>query len=650
MTKKEIKKEEKKEIEAPVILNFNKKIVEQIEKEYVYCEKVLRPKIKEWLARLRVYNNQRRKKEAIGDPLLFTIFQTLFASLYEDRLNVSFEPRERGDIEVADNLNVLADFDYDEMEKDILDYEWIWDTMFFGRGLVLNMEFDRKRKCPTPETISPLLLLRDPVATSVNGNKRGKGAARFLGWESLMTKWQMEKIPAFFNLGRLERGEDQETLTKKAERERREAQGLEQVWSEEKSLEDNAYFNILNWFTFIGGKRCLVSLTDNRKTLVRFEEVKGDQWPVVDRALFPISNDWDGVSVPDLTEDKQRARAILINLGLEVAKANVNPMYLFDINRIKRRDYLDFQFNKFIPVDGSPANAVQPMIKDRIQTEVQWILQMMDESSQRALATPEIQQGIISKRTRTLGELELVSAKVDTRYSLAAKIFGWSERRFWEGWYSLYKRHFKEKIDEKVARIVGLWGPEFRELKRENIVAKVDPDIKVESEIVSKSRKILERQMFGQFVALASQSPDLNVRFALKELGQLNNLKRDKLRQLFPPTYDELKAEEENKEIEDGNVPRVLVTDDHMEHLAVHARVNESEEKEKHIKVHYEAMRIQKMNIKAYEEAGLVKRTEGEPIRAEIKEEIPEMGEMPEEPAGRPARRSPTIVPAAFTE
>ena len=647
MPKEKIKKEEK-EIEAPEILNFNKKIVEQIEREYTYCEKVLRPKLNEWLARLRIYNNQKRKKEAIGDPLLFTIFQTLFASLYEDKLNVSFEPRETGDVEVADNLNVLADFDYDEMEKDILDYEWIWDTMFFGRGLVLNMEFDRKRKCPSPETISPLLLLRDPVATSVNGNRRGKGAARFFGWESLMTKWQMEKMSAFFNLKKLERGEEQQTLTKQAEKERREAQGLKQVWPEEKTLEDNAYFNILNWFTFIGGKRYLVSLADNRKTLVRFEKVKEDQWPVVDRTLFPISNDWDGVSVPDLVEDKQRARAILINLGLDVAKANVNPMYLFDINRIKRRDYLDFQFNKFIPVDGPPANAVQPMIKDRIQTEVQWILQMMDEASQRALATPEIQQGIVSKRARTLGELELVTAKVDTRYSLAAKIFGWSERRFWEGWYSLYKKHFKEKIDEKVARIVGLWGPEFRELKRENIVAKIDPDIKVESEIVSKSKRILERQMFGQFVALASQSPDLNIRFALKELGRLNNLKTDKLRQLFPPTYDELRAEEENKEIEEGSVPRVLVTDDHMEHLAVHSRANESEEKENHIKVHYEAMRLQKMNMKAYEEARLVKPQTETPIKAEIREKTPEMEELPEEPAERSARRSPTTIPAAF--
>lgn len=645
MPKEETKKEE---TEAPAILgNFFKKTIDQTEKEYRYCERVLRPKLNEWLERLRVYNNQRREKKKIGDPLLFTVFQTLFASLYDDKLSVEFMPREIGDVEVAENLNAMAEFDYDEMGKDILDYEWDWDTMFFGRGYVLNMEFDRERKCPSPENISPLLLLRDPVAVSVNGNRKGKGAARFLGWESAMTKKQMEDNPAFFNLRLIRDEESQDSLRRKAERERRAAQGLENVWAEEKNLGDNAYYNILHWFTFIDGKRCLVGLANNRSRIVRFQEIKEDCWPMIDRVLFPISQDWDGVSIPDLVEDKQRARAILINLGLEVAKANVHPMYLFDINRIKRRDYLDFGFNKFIPVDGAPAGAVEVMPKDRIQQEVQWILQMMDESTQRALATPEIQQGIVSRRARTLGELELVSAKVDTRYSLAAKIFGWSERRFWEQWYSLYKRHFKEGIDEKVARLQGLWGPQFRELKRENIIAKVDPDIRVESDIVAKGKRILSRQMFGSFLQLASQSPDLNIRFALKEMGRLNNLKSDQIKQLFPPTYDEIKAQEENEEIEKGNVPRVMVTDDHMEHLCVHAKLNDSEERDKHVKIHYEAMRLQKENLKLYQEAGLARPQEGQPIRAEIKEEIPlEEGEL----SPTPARRSPAQIPGAFTQ
>ena len=34
-------------------------------------------------------------------------------------------------------------------KKDIIDYTWDWDASFFGRGLVMLMEPDREKKCPT---------------------------------------------------------------------------------------------------------------------------------------------------------------------------------------------------------------------------------------------------------------------------------------------------------------------------------------------------------------------------------------------------------------------------------------------------------------------------------------------------------------------
>jgi len=77
----------------------------------------MKPKLDEWAVRLKLYNNQKRDKETIGDPLLFTIHQTVLASLYSDRLGVDFLGREAGDEETAENLNAMAEYDYDEMEK-----------------------------------------------------------------------------------------------------------------------------------------------------------------------------------------------------------------------------------------------------------------------------------------------------------------------------------------------------------------------------------------------------------------------------------------------------------------------------------------------------------------------------------------------------
>ena len=87
--KKESKKEEKEEKED------HKELLAQIDVEYEVARRYLKPKWDKWAARLRLYNNQRKDDDTIGDPLLFTIHQTVLASLYDDKLTVSFEGRER---------------------------------------------------------------------------------------------------------------------------------------------------------------------------------------------------------------------------------------------------------------------------------------------------------------------------------------------------------------------------------------------------------------------------------------------------------------------------------------------------------------------------------------------------------------------------
>jgi hypothetical protein len=40
------------------------------------------------LRRLKLYNNQAREESKVGDRLLFIVFQTVFAALYDGRLTV----------------------------------------------------------------------------------------------------------------------------------------------------------------------------------------------------------------------------------------------------------------------------------------------------------------------------------------------------------------------------------------------------------------------------------------------------------------------------------------------------------------------------------------------------------------------------------
>jgi len=175
----------------------------QCQAEYDLAWKNQKPKKDEWEVRLKLYNNQKRDKKAVGDTTMFTIHQTVLASLYIDRLMATFSGREQGDEETADNLTAIAKGDYEDMEKDIIDYEWAWDTCFFGRGLLNLEEYERdpenKIYLPIPEVLDPIPFLRDPFCTSINGNRRGKGAARFYGNEVVMTRQAMEDSPHIFS-------------------------------------------------------------------------------------------------------------------------------------------------------------------------------------------------------------------------------------------------------------------------------------------------------------------------------------------------------------------------------------------------------------------------------------------------------------------
>ena len=61
------------------------KLLLQIDAEHKLCADFTAPKRAKWLRRLKLYNNQARDESKVGDPLLFTVFQTVFASLYDDR-------------------------------------------------------------------------------------------------------------------------------------------------------------------------------------------------------------------------------------------------------------------------------------------------------------------------------------------------------------------------------------------------------------------------------------------------------------------------------------------------------------------------------------------------------------------------------------
>jgi len=572
-----------------------KSLIEQIDSEYHIAYDFITPKWSEWITRLKIYNNQKRKKEAIGDPLMFTIHQTILASLYDDRLSVKFSGRNGGDEEVAENLNNLSTFDYDEMEKDILDYNWDWDTSFFGRGLVLFNEFNRKLKVPIPEIIDPMTFLRDPRAVSSQGDIKGRGGLRFCGREIRVTKRDLEN-GGYFDYEDL-KDTNKNTTFDTNRNARVSAQGLGELNSKKVLIGENKDYSIFEWITWDNGKLVLVALDSQRKKIIKYVPLDYTKIPIIDRSLFPMAHSWDGTSIPDLTEDKQRARAVVQNVALEGVKAGQYPMHLYDSTKIKNKAQLErYELNKWIPVDGTPSNTIEQVQRQQVKNEVNWIMDVLDASAQRATATPATQQGMITSGRTSATETSIAAQKVDTRYSLSAKIFGWSEKKFWRHWYSLYKKHFKADIDEKIVRINGMSGESWRPFTRENIIATVDPDVKVESKSVSEAKRLEKLNSFGQVLMVLKDSETTNKRYGERHFAFLSGLTEEEINALIPPTIDEMEAVKENQKLNNNEIVKININQNHQEHLMKHSSAISNAATDTHILAHKTAMMMQRDN------------------------------------------------------
>ena len=161
---------------------YREALPEGIKRLFTYYDEsffYLNPRKIRQVNQLALLNNLQRGDENIASTLLLTLFNRVMASLYDDKMQVKFVPSEELDQKKVNSLNILAQNDYREMDKPQLDYDWVWDTLFFGRGYMETLRFDAKRKILKPHVINPLVLATTHSSlTCKNGATTGSGSPR----------------------------------------------------------------------------------------------------------------------------------------------------------------------------------------------------------------------------------------------------------------------------------------------------------------------------------------------------------------------------------------------------------------------------------------------------------------------------------------
>lgn len=575
----------------------------QINQEYRVALDYMKPRWTTIQELYRMLGNKQKTKGKISSRLMYKYYHTVLAAMYSDSLKTEFDPVDPGDVGACENIRILYKRDCSLMEKPQLDYEWLATTIIEGSALLLFTGWDTEKQIPMPVVIDGLSLLRDPFATSVNGNKSGEGKLMYFGRYIFLTEYELNRR---FKMG-IYKGNVEDINpydgSMDDDMERR-ARVLSQGYTDVNAfispkIGQNRMYKLLQWFTHVDGK-AYVYTVDANATIepIQTIELKGG-FPIVKREISPIPGQWDGFSICELVEDFHKQMNIVINAALDTQKAGAYPRYMVNKNMIENQaDLMKAHFNQYIMVDGQPQGIIEEIPRKQVSQDTTYIIGQLDYLAQSATATSDMQQGVQSKAYRSATESSIIQQSTDTRYGLSAKVLTWSEKQFVEWWYWYVKNHFSE-VSQKMVRLQGEGRYIWRPLTKDQISMLKDPDISV----VSFAEQAQERQRKLQALTVLQQelmmNPLADQQYVIKRKMELQGLSEDEINRVFPPTADFYIAEMENMGLSENKPQKIHVQDDDYQHIREHLKANDTPATRAHVKAHKMALLQKKASKEA---------------------------------------------------
>jgi len=582
----------------------HKKFLSRISEEFREAYDETTPLFDEWLIRTKLLNNQKKDKNSVGVPLLYTTMNTVVSALYDDKLGVTHIPYSSAGIGRAEVLDKLALNDYRVMKKAITDYFWIHDAGFYGFSPLLMQGWNEKKQVPEVELMDPMTFFYDPRACFVD-DFMGKAGLRYFGRQRLKGLDYIKNSNRHFNTDSdaVMPGRGNTDRVERTIQVRSESKG--EVSNLQKGLRGNPKDGVLvtEWWTFDDeGKRVYVEVAGDltkgmsESCIIRYEVLEfQDAWPLINRVLIPRGDSFRGLSIPDLIEDKQRYMAKFLNLNLKSAEFATYGQYLLDTKRISMDEIGTPAPNKFIPVNGDPTGAMQSVPREGMRGDGQWVLQYMESVAQQSTATPSIIQGQTPDKSRSATEIATQSTGIDRRYTLSAKILGWSEQAYYEQWYRCYETFFP-KSGEKVIRLMGELGTLFSSAKKNDFIDEQQPEVYIQSSVMGEIERTTKLQSLTNVMQVIASDPNVNRRYLNRKTLELSDMTGEEITLLLPATPEELHARGENEAILDEKTPQVSIRDDHMAHLEIHNQLPQSKRRDAHIEAHKNMMMIARQN------------------------------------------------------
>jgi len=553
--------------------------LQKIEDCYMESFNFLQARKQRQVKQLVLMNNLQRGDQNISSTLLLTLFNRVLSNLYDDKLQVKFLPSQGITQEQLNSYNVLSQSDYLEMGKGKIDYDWCWDTLFFGRGYCETYKFNKKRKILEPCVINPLVFGYDPYFEEVQDwryywkwiTKSRTEITRLIKNGTITGIKSPDDIPS---------GVDEYLWNYKSLRD----QAKQAVEPAANSMGGDIY-QILEFYGYDekGDKYCYWIDKGFSKCLYEekldFDDLDygdgdvGSKWPIVVKESFREPHSSVVYSIPDLIEDKHRAHSVLLNLAFMAAKDRANPLYWYDPNKIQDvTQFMSRQINQHIPVEGDgnlavgPINTEDPMSPGLIQ-----FISVLTAEANNPVGTGIVSQPSASKGDKTATHDAIQQQLNDLASSLSSKVMQFGESEFWSHWFHRYAQH-AGVLKEKMANIVGVNGIKSQMIDMKDFNTNFPPGVFVYSAKQAEYKELVERRDLMQLYPALMQSMEADgLRNFNKHVFFPKFLQDPSLIDImFPKTLDEIKADDENQQLVDDKFVQAQPTDNHTTHIYIH--------------------------------------------------------------------------------
>lgn len=510
------------------------------------------------------------------------------SSLYDDKIQVKFLPSQGILQDQINSYNVLAQSDYLEMDKAKLDYDWTWDSLFFGQGFLETLRFNKKRKIIEPSVINPLAFGYDPYFEEAQQwryywkwvNKNKYELKKLIKAGVITGVKGIEDIPSGvdtylwdYKIKRDEakKGTAMATDTKAGDV----YQILEFYGYDDKTGEKTVYW-VDKDFSVILFKQKL-DLQDGEQIVTPDGKTidTGSRWPIVVKQAFREPHSSIQFSVADLLEDKHRAKSVLLNLAYIAAKDRANPLYLYNPDKVNDVTQLfNRQIAQHIPVNDVEM-AIAPLNKDNpMDAGLLNFISILTTEANEPIGTGTTSQPEPRKLSNTATEAAIDQQLNDMAQSLQSKVMQFGESEFWSHWFHRYKRYGKE-FGSKMANIVGVKGVKTQEIKMSEFNTDFPPQVQVYSAKEAEYKNLVKRRDFINLYPQLAQTlgPDGMRNFNKHIFFPLMLEDPSTIDLMFPDTLDEMRAIEENEMLKENKYPKVSQSDDHLTHIYMHQMV-----------------------------------------------------------------------------